>query len=91
MLPSIWYVKYIIAKIPDGATVIQRNGADEIVTWETNEYGGALLATTLDPIVEHGVQQIRHLDNYVDNLVDWLCDVRPAGRVEIDWRIGLAA
>jgi hypothetical protein len=50
-----------------------------------------LLVTTLDPLVEHGVQQIRHLDNYVDNLVSWLCDVRPTGRVEIDWRIGLAA
>jgi hypothetical protein len=33
-----------------------------------NQYGGHLLVT-LDPIVEHGIQQITHLDNYVDKLI----------------------
>lgn len=88
---ACWHTHGIYTAVPESARVIQRNGADEIVTWETSEYGGNLLVTTLDPLVEHGVQQIRHLDNYVDNLVNWLCDVRPEGRVEIDWRIGLAA
>lgn len=88
---ACWHTHGIYTAVPVSAQVIQRNGAGEIVTWETSEYGGKLLVTTIDPLVEHGVQQIRHLDNYVDNLVNWLCDVRPQGRVEIDWRIGLAA
>jgi hypothetical protein len=88
---ACWHTHGVYTVVPDSARIIQRNGADEIVTWETSEYGGKLLVTTLDPLVEHGVQQIRHLDNYVDNLVNWLCDVRPEGKVEIDWRIGLAA
>lgn len=88
---ACWHTHGIYAAVPESARIIQRNGAGDVVTWETSEYGGSLLVTTLDPLVEHGVQQIRHLDNYVDNLVNWLCDVRPEGRVEIDWRIGLAA
>jgi hypothetical protein len=88
---ACWHTHGVYTQVPDKARVIQRNGDGDIVTWEMDEYGGKLLVTTLDPLVEHGVQQIRHLDNYVDNLVNWLCDVRPEGRVEIDWRIGLAA
>jgi len=39
---------------------------------------------TVDPIVEHGIQQIRHLDNYVDKLTAWLCGAAPEGRFTID-------
>jgi hypothetical protein len=35
-------------------------------------------------VVEHGVQQIRHLDHFCDNMTEWLCGVRPAGRLEVD-------
>ncbi|MGH8613647.1 MAG: hypothetical protein ACREYF_16930 [Gammaproteobacteria bacterium] len=53
--------------------------------------GGVLFAATVDPIVEHGVQQIAHLDNYCDNLTAWLCGIRPQGRLEIDRsRFGVA-
>lgn len=88
---ACWHTHGVYSNIPEGADIIQRNGAGEIVTWQTTAHGGALLATTLDPFVEHGVQQIRHLDHYVDNLTEWLCGVRPSGPFEIDWRVGAAA
>ena len=49
-------------EIPEHGEVIQTNAEGEIISWETGHYGGKLFATTLDPIVEHGVQQITHLD-----------------------------
>lgn len=80
---ACWHVHGIYRRIPDEASVIQRNEADDIITWQTHQYGGTLFASTLDPIVEHGIQQIRHLDNFVDSLTEWLCGIRPTGRFEI--------
>lgn len=58
--------------MPPAAEVLQRSRAGEVVTWRTREYGGELLASTMDPIVEHGVHQIGHLDALVDRLLWWL-------------------
>lgn len=66
--------------MPPAAEVLQRSRAGEVVTWRTREYGGELLASTMDPIVEHGVHQIRHLDALVDRLVWWLGGSWPAAR-----------
>ena len=81
---ACWHTHGAYTKIPEHASVIQRNGDGEVITWETKQYGGTLIATTLDPIVEHGIQQITHLDNYVDKLVDYLVGVKPEGKFEFD-------
>lgn len=81
---ACWHTHGAYTKIPAKADIIQTNAADEIITWQTNEYGGTLLVTTLDPIVEHGIQQITHLDNYVDRLVEYLSGIKPEGKFEID-------
>lgn len=60
--------------------------------WETTNYGGTLFVSTLHPIVEHGVQQIRHLDHFFDNLLTWLGGQRLTGPFEIPaTAYGLAA
>lgn len=80
-----WHHHGVYTSIPSQAVVLQRSAAGETVSWQTSEYGGILFASTQDPIVEHGVQQIQHLDHFVDNLVHWLCSTRPAPvRFEID-------
>lgn len=71
-------------RIPDHARVLQTNEAGEVATWKTSHYGGTLLATTRDPIVEQGVQQIRQLDNFCDKMTVGLCGVTSSGRMEID-------
>ncbi|MEP7251151.1 MAG: hypothetical protein ABI683_02190 [Ginsengibacter sp.] len=81
---ACWHTHGAYTRIPDHASVIQRNGNGEAITWETKHYGGTLMATTLDPIVEHGIQQITHLDNYVDKLVDYLVGVKPQGKFKFD-------
>lgn len=88
---ACWHTHGIYSRIPGDARVIQRNGAGETITWERRLGAGKMLCTTLDPLVEHGVQQIRHLDHYVDNLTVWLCGKRPEGPFTIDWRIAAAA
>lgn len=80
---SCWHTHGAYTSIPDHAEIIQKHPNGETITWQTNKYGGTLMATTLDPIVEHGVQQITHLDNYTDNLIEWLCGIRPEGDFEI--------
>lgn len=80
---ACWHVHGVYTRIPSEARVVQRNAERETITWETTQYGGVLFASTLDPIVEHGIQQIRHLDHFVDNLTTWLCGVRPTGRFEV--------
>jgi hypothetical protein len=80
---SCWHVHGIYSRIPEDAQVLQTNSEGEIITWQTSRYGGTLFVSTLDPIVEHGIQQIRHLDHFVDNLTTWLCGVRPEGRFEV--------
>ncbi|MDB5034916.1 MAG: hypothetical protein JWQ98_2157 [Chlorobi bacterium] len=82
---ACWHTHGVYTRVPEGADVLQRNGDGEIITWQTTRYGGTLLATTLDPIVEHGVGQITHLDNFCDNLTAWLCGVRPEpGTMTVD-------
>ncbi|WP_210513823.1 hypothetical protein [Hymenobacter terricola] len=82
---ACWHTHGVYTSVPAAAAIIQTNAAGDVITWQTHEFGGTLLATTLDPIVEHGVQQITHLDNYVDRLTEWLGGVRPApGRMTID-------
>jgi len=73
-----WHHHGVYSRIPGGARILQRSREGEVVCWETSAHGGTLLAATSDPIIEHGVQQIRHLDHFVDQLVFWLCGLRPA-------------
>ncbi|MEY3442972.1 MAG: hypothetical protein RLZZ519_1253 [Bacteroidota bacterium] len=80
---AFWHYHGVYTAVPSHARILQRDQAGAIVTWETDHFGGTLLATTLDPIVEHGVQQIQHLDNYCDRLVDWLIGIKPEGKFEI--------
>jgi len=75
---ACWHTHGIYTRLPEGTQVLQRNGQGEVVTWQTRERGGLLLASTLDPIVEHGVQQIGHLDHFCDNLTAWLSGTRPS-------------
>ncbi len=80
---ACWHTHGVYSRVPEHATVVQTNAEGEVISWETRHYGGPLFATTLDPIVEHGVQQITHLDNYVDRLTEWLCGVKPVGPFEV--------
>ncbi len=80
---ACWHTHGVYTEVPSHAEVIQTNSEGEIITWQTHHYGGTLLVTTLDPIVEHGIQQITHLDNYCDSLTAWLCGIRPTGKFEI--------
>jgi len=89
---ACWHTHGVYTKIPEFAKVIQSNKAGDIITWQQQFGDGLLLATTLDPIVEHGIQQITHLDNYVDKLVFWLCGEKPEGQfvfVKEDFGISL--
>lgn len=72
-----WHHHGVYASVPVQARILQRSREGEVVCWESRAHGGVLLAATSDPIVEHGVQQIRHLDHFVDQLVFWLCGRRP--------------
>jgi len=72
-----WHHHGVYASIPLEARILQRSRLGEVVCWETHAHGGTLLAAMSDPIVERGVQQIRHLDHFVDRLVYWLCRKRP--------------
>jgi len=78
---ACWHVHGVYVDVPEHAEVIQKNEEGEIISWQTHFYGGTLFATTLDPVVEHGIQQITHLDHYVDRLTCWLCGVEPEGGV----------
>lgn len=80
---SCWHTHGAYTSIPKEATAIQKHPNGEIISWETEQYGGTLFATTLDPIVEHGVQQITHLDNYVDKLIYWLTGDTVSGSFEV--------
>lgn len=80
---SCWHTHGAYTSIPEEAKAIQKHPNGEIISWETKQYGGTLFATTLDPIVEHGVQQITHLDNYVDKLIYWLTGDKVSGAFEV--------
>ena len=75
---ACWHTHGAYTAVPDHAEVIQSGPDGAVISWQTHHYGGTLFATTLDPIVEHGVQQITHLDNYVDRLTEWLSGIKPA-------------
>lgn len=81
---ACWHTHGAYGRIPADAVVLQRNADGEPITWESRARGGVLFVSTLDPIVEHGIQQIRHLDHFVDNLTAWLCGIRPSGAFTID-------
>jgi len=82
---ACWHTHGAYERVPHHARVLQTNGDGEVITWQTHAHGGLLLASTLDPIVEHGIQQIAHLDNFCDNLTEWLCGERPAAeRLTVD-------
>jgi hypothetical protein len=81
---ACWHTHGAYTLVPEGSEIVQTAENGDIISWQTTRYGGTLFATTLDPIVEHGVQQITHLDNYVDKMTTWLCGVTPTGRLEID-------
>lgn len=49
----------IYRPIPEGAETVQTNAAGEVIAWQTGRYGGTLFASTLDPVDEHCIQQIR--------------------------------
>ncbi len=80
---TCWHTHGSYTSMPTEARAIQKKPNGEIISWETNQYGGTLFATTLDPIVEHGVQQITHLDNYVDKLIHWLSGDTVSGTFEV--------
>ena len=80
---SCWHTHGAYTTIPEEAKAIQKEPNGEVISWETNQYGGTLFATTLDPIVEHGVQQITHLDHYVDQLIYWLSGDKVFGQFEV--------
>jgi len=80
---AFWHYHGVYTQVPEHAQIIQKNVEGDVVTWQTHHFGGTFLVTTLDPIVEHGVQQITHLDNYCDRLTEWLIGVKPEGKFEI--------
>lgn len=75
---ACWHNHGVYTRIPSQAEILQSNAEGDVICWRTLQYGGELLAATSDPIVEHGVQQIQHLDHFVDNLVVWMCGRRPS-------------
>ena len=81
---ACWHTHGAYTRVPTHAEIVQTNADQEVISWQTTHYGGTLFATTLDPVVEHGIQQITHLDNYVDKLTHWLCGVQPEGKFEVE-------
>ena len=82
---ACWHHHGVYTRLPPQAEVLQQTEDGEVIAWQTTAYGGVLLAATSDPIVEHGVQQIQHLDHFVDQLMFWLCGVRPSSdRMTVD-------
>lgn len=80
---ACWHIHGIYTRIPLQARAIQTNEAGEVINWQTEAYRAIPFGSTLDPIDEHGIQQIRHLDHYVDSLTQWLCGIRPQGAFTI--------
>jgi len=81
---ACWHTHGAYTRVPAHAEIVQTNADQEVISWQTTHYGGTLFATTLDPVVEHGIQQITHLDNYVDKLTHWLCGEKPEGKFEVE-------
>ncbi len=77
-----WHARGAYTKLPRGAHIIQQNPSGETLTWQTAQYGGLLLVTTLNPLpdAEPGIQRVTAFDHYCDQLAGWLLDRRPAPR-----------
>lgn len=91
---ACWHTHGAYTRVPEGAEIVQTTDDGEIITWQTDKYGGVLFATTLDPYIEHGIRQITHLDNYVDKMTEWLCGIKPEGEFEFndaDYGVNLAS
>lgn len=81
MLDANWHHHGIYTVIPDTAEVLQRGRKGEIVTWvDEKKFTGKIFATTQDCVVEMGVNQITHLDNFLDSLVYWVTGEMPQGK-----------
>lgn len=76
-----WHHHGIYTSVPETAEVLQRGRGGEIVTWvDEKKFKGKVFATTQDCVVEMGVNQITHLDKYLDALVCWVTGVMPQGK-----------
>lgn len=67
-----WHHHGVYTGVPAGARILQRSRDNEIVTWQTQAFGGLVFASTKDPLVEHGIFQIRHLDPYLNAFTTWI-------------------
>lgn len=79
---ALWHARGAFTQVPEGARVVQRNPSGEVLTWETRQYGGAMLVSTLDllPEAESGIQRISPVDRYREQLTNWLLDRTPETR-----------
>ena len=80
MFHSNWHNHGVYTTIPDTAEVLQRSREGEVVTWtDERRYKGRIFATTQDALVEMGIGQIRHIDPFLDAVVEWVTGVKPQG------------
>ncbi len=77
-----WHARGAYTQLPPGAHIIQKNPSGETLTWQTAQFGGLLLVTTLDPLpdAEPGIQRLSPFDRYCDQLTGWLLDRRTQPR-----------
>lgn len=77
-----WHAHGAYTKLPGGAHLVQQNPHGETLTWQTAQYGGLLLVTTLDPLpdMEPGIQRLSPFDRYRDQLTNWLLDRQPQAK-----------
>jgi hypothetical protein len=77
-----WHARGAYTQTPPGAHIIQQNPSGDTLTWQTAQFGGLLLVTTLDPLpdAEPGVQRLSPFDRYCEQLTSWLLGQRPVLR-----------
>ena len=77
-----WHSRGAYTHLPVGAHIIQRHPHGDVLTWQTAQFGGLLLVTTLDPLpdAEPGIQRLSPFDHYCDQLAGWLLNRRPTAR-----------
>lgn len=87
MYHANWHNHGVYTVVPDTAEVLQRSREGEAVTWvDERRYKGRIFATTQDALVEMGIGQIRHLDEFVDAVVEWATGRKPQGRYTLpEW------
>lgn len=80
MFHANWHNHGVYTEIPDTAVVLQRSREGEVVTWtDEKRYAGTIFATTQDALVEMGIGQIRHIDPFMDSVIEWVTGSRPEG------------